>query len=298
MRAFFMIEMKTPLRILEVSIPHASPDGTLRGAMKLPQTIASAGFNTVFVLPWMKINQSLSASPYAVIDHLTVHETIGAVEDSMEWIERCHAAGLRVVLDMPLNHTSPMHHWASNPQWFLRDAAGMPHPPAGTTWNDVVQLNHHCAELVQACEEVLLHWLKVGVDGFRFDAASFIPDAVLIRWSERLLQQTTVPLLLWCDGSEYARQRPFFDGYLNHEAFQLAKHSMVEWEEHVRLSEDSGIFYLSSHDTLQNCCSPMNEWPEHYEAMKMHLERSAQHWLLSWSDWQNPQSYYSFLLHS
>lgn len=279
-------------------MPHASPDGTLRGAMCLPEAIASAGFNTVFVLPWMKINQSLSASPYAVTDHLTVHETMGTNEDAAEWIARCHEVGLRVVLDMPLNHTSPMHGWAANQQWFLRDAEGNPTPPADTTWNDVVQLNHHCTELVQACEEVLLFWFKVGVDGFRFDAASFIPDAVLMRWIEKLRQEAAVPLLLWCDGSEYARLRPFFNGYLNHEAFRLAKHSRVEWEELVTKSEDSGILYLSNHDTLQQNCSPMDEWPGNYEAMKMILERSNQHRMLSWNDWQNPQSYYSFLLHS
>jgi glycosidase len=290
--------MKTPLRILEVSMPHASPDGTLRGAMSLPQAIASAGFNTVFVLPWMKINQSLSASPYAVTDHLAVHETIGTNEDAAVWIARCHEVGLRVVLDMPLNHTSPMHGWAVNPQWFLHDAEGNPTPPAHTTWNDVVQLNHNCSELVQACEEVLLFWLKVGVDGFRFDAASFIPDAVLMRWIEKLRQEAAVPLLLWCDGSEYARLRPFFNGYLYHEAFRLAKHSRVEWEELVTKSEDSGIFYLSNHDTLQQNCSPVDEWPGCYEAMKMILEHSNQHRMLSLSDWQNPQSYYSFLLHS
>jgi glycosidase len=293
-----MIEMKTPLRILEVSIPHASPDGTLRGAMSLPQAIASAGFNTVFVLPWMKINPSRSASPYAVINHLAVHETTGIVEDAEAWITRCHEAGLRVVLDIPLNHTSPEHPWAADRQWFLPDAEGNPKAPAGTTWSDVLQLNHHCAELVQACEEVLLFWLKVGVDGFRFDAASFIPDAVLMRWIEKLHQKTTVPLLLWCDGCEYARHRPFFNGYLNHEAFRLAKHSRVEWEALVAKSEDSGIFYLSNHDTLQQRCSPMDEWLGNYEAMKMILEGSNQHRMLSWSDWQNPQSYYSFLLHS
>ena len=293
-----MIEMKTRLRILEVSIPHASPDGSLRGAMSLPHAIASAGFNTVFVLPWMKIDCSLSASPYAVTNHLAVHETIGTVEEAAEWIDCCHEAGLQVVLDMPLNHTSPVHDWAVNPQWFLRDAEGNPKPPEDTTWNDVAQLNHHCPELVQACEEVLLFWLKVGVDGFRFDAAPFIPDTVLMHWIEKMHQHSEAPLLLWCDGSEYARRRPFFNGYLNHEAFRLAKKSRAEWEALIAESPDSGIFYLTNHDTLQMRCSPVDEWPGNYEAMKMILEHASKDCMFSWSDWQNPQSYYSFLLQS
>ena len=293
-----MIDMKTPLRILEVSIPHVSPDGTLHGAMSLPQAIVEAGFNTVFVLPWMKINQSLSPSPYAVTHHLAVHETIGTIKDAEAWINRCHEVGLRVVLDMPLNHTSPAHKWTTNTHWYMRDAMGMTYPPAGTAWNDVVQLNHNSPDLVQACEEVLLFWLNAGVDGFRFDAASFIPDDVLLRWIENLRLQSAVPLLLWCDGRVYARQRPFFNGYIYHEAFKLAKHSMREWEALVEEPDDAGIFYLSNHDTLQKGCSPASEWPGQYDAMRTVLERSPQHVMLSWSDWKNPQSCYSFLLHS
>jgi glycosidase len=288
--------MESPLRILEISIPHATHEGTLQAAMRLPQEIAAAGFNTVFLLPWMKVNRSLSKSPYAISDHLNMNDAVGSLDDARQWIVQCHEAGLRVVLDMPLNHISPSHHWANNEDWYCIDASGRAMPPHGTNWYDVVQLNHANPTLVQACEEMLLFWLNIGVDGFRFDAAAFIPDAVLEGWLSSILGISGRELLLWCDGEEYARNRPFFNGYLHKEAFYLAKRNPGEWEQRVHLISGNAIFYLTNHDTLHAGNCPDNEWPGSYQRMRSMLERSTQHVMLSWNDWKDPASCYSFML--
>ena len=296
MRAFFMRPMKKSLRILEISIPHATQAGTLQAAMHLPKKIAESGFNTVFVLPWMKVNRALSRSPYACTDYFDVNDTLGCLDDVRQWIKQCHSAGLRVVLDMPLNHTSPEHHWTINDDWYCTDEHGSKLSPSGTDWNDVVQLNHTNTAVVKACEDVLRFWLHQGIDGFRFDAASFISDAVLEGWitfAQGLSQQD---LLFWCDGEEYRRSRPFFNGFLHHEAIAIARQNFAEWERRAVQVSDDAIFYLTNHDTLHAGKCPLEEWPKSYHHMRNLLEASANDVLLSWSDWQNPSTRYSFML--
>jgi glycosidase len=288
--------MKSPLRILEISIPHATHEGTIHAAMGLPRQIAAGGFNAVFVLPWMKVNRALSLSPYACTDYLDVNDTLGTVDDARQWINQCHSAGLRVVLDMPLNHTSPAHKWANNKTWYCRDDTGRVITPKATSWYDVVQLDHTNSAAVQECAEVLRFWVNLGADGFRFDAASFIPDAVLKDWMSFIQRIARRDLLLWCDGEEYAQSRPFFNGYLNHEAFKLAKSNPEGWEERVRKTSNDAIFYLTNHDTLHAGNCPNDEWPGVYQRMRSKLECSEQHVMQSWSEWKDPASRYSFML--
>lgn len=288
--------MNRPLRILELSVPNATVEGTLQAAMHLPKKIADSGINTVFVLPWMKVNTALSRSPYAIVDHLQMNERIGNLDDAKRWVDLCRSAGLHVVLDMPLNHTSPNHVWTSHSDWYLFDENGIGLPPVGTRWHDVLQLNHSNTEVAEACAEVLHFWGNVGIDGFRFDAASFIPDGVLESWISSLMRSFQKEFLLWCDGEAYSMDRPMFNGFLFHEAFYQAKEDHTIWNRLIQRNPTSAIFYLTNHDTLHAGNSPINEWPIDYRRIRTELESSSHHFMLSWSDWHNPRSRYSFML--
>jgi glycosidase len=288
--------MKKPLRIIELSIPHATESGTLHAAMDLPAELVSCGFNVVYVLPWMKVNENQSKSPYAIIDHLQLNERLGTLSDANKWIKKCKDVGLKVVLDMPLNHTSPLHTWTSRNGWYVNDENGNMCSPKGTTWTDVVQLNHANPMVCDACEKVLRFWLEMGVDGFRFDAAAFIPDTVLQIWIDQLHKMRSEELFTWCDGRQYFEHHHAFNGFLYHEAFQLAKEDLSQWENLVRSNPEKGIFYLTNHDTLQKGLSPIMEWPDNYHLLRSLLESSSQSMLFSWSDWKDPASSYSFML--
>jgi glycosidase len=288
--------MKSKLRILEISIPHASVEGTLKAAMNLPKQLADAGFNVVFVLPWMQIDRSRSASPYAVSDYFALNNAIGNMDDARQWILECQSAGLRVVLDMPLNHTSPSNSWTSYDQWYVTDENGVKRCPQGTNWKDVFQLNHSNELVANACSEVLHFWLKLGVDGYRFDAAAFITDEVMKGWITSLLRVSKRELLLWCDSEAYKQSRPWFNGFFYHEAIGAARKSLSDWEKLVDHHSDDAIFYLTNHDTLHAGKCPKDEWPGEYQQMRKLLESSPNHFLLSWCDWKKPSETYSFML--
>lgn len=293
---FFILSMATPLRILELSLPHATDSGTLRDSMHLPQAIAHDGFNAVLLLPWMKVDTAASSSPYAVTDHLHMNDSIGTLEEARSWISLCHAYGLKVVLDMPLNHTSPHHRWSEHPQWYAKDALGNRMAPRDTNWNDVVQLNHANADVIRTCKEVLLFWLNLGVDGFRLDAAAWIPDEVVRDWVYDVKQATRGAAILWCDGRDYALRTNCFDAWLNHEAILLARQNRSAWEREIAENSPGAIYYLSNHDTLHRGKSPEEEWPGHYQSMRDILLASNQLVLLSMNDWRNPHTHYSFML--
>ena len=288
--------MISPLRILEISIPHASLDGTLREAMHLPNQVATAGYNTVFVLPWMKVSRSHSRSPYAVIDHRNMNDTIGRITDAMHWIARCHDAGLQVVLDLPLNHTSPFHIWTTHEDWYVKNERNEMHPPVGTAWNDVVQINHLHGEVLNACIDVVLFWRNLGVNGFRLDAASHMPDSFLESLITKVRQSMPGDVVFWTDGKNYAEQRPIFDAWLHHEAFRWGKDEPKHWRESVASDRGNGIYYLTNHDTLRSGLSPLNEWPGSYFELRECLQASGRNFLQSWSEWKDVNSCYSFLL--
>lgn len=279
------------MRILELSIRHSSSEGTFQSAMSLPDCIAKDGFDIVYALPWMKLNREISTSPYSIVDYLATDDSLGNTSDAVEWIQRCHEAGLEVVLDIPLNHTSPAHLWRANEDWYSRDDEGNVHPPIGTNWSDVLQLNHFNSQVASACSEVLKFWLDAGVDGFRLDAASFIPHDIVQEWSGTLARAKHV----WCDSQSITKLHPYITSYLNHEAFHLAQVDLNEWVNLVKSPSDGGILYLSNHDTLHRGLSPQDQWGSQYGSMRRLLEDSSKDYMLSWCDWIDANTCYSFL---
>ncbi len=142
---------------------------------------------------------------YDVSDHTTIDPLFGTDADFDALVEAAHRRGIRVILDLVMNHTSDEHPWfmasrrreAPYADWYIWrdpsgwDRRGRPRPPndwvswfGGPAWTyDPVreQFFHHTflpeqPELdwrVPAVEEaqwsMVRGWLDRGVDGFRLD---------------------------------------------------------------------------------------------------------------------------------
>jgi alpha-glucosidase len=143
---------------------------------------------------------------YDVSDHTTVDPLFGTDDDFDRLVEESHARGIRVVLDLVMNHTSDQHPWfmASRASrtgpyadWYLwRDPSGLapdgtPLPPnnwvsffggPGWEWEPARQQFYFHTFLPQQPEldwrnpaveraqlEMVNGWLDRGVDGFRLD---------------------------------------------------------------------------------------------------------------------------------
>jgi cyclomaltodextrinase len=119
---------------------------------------------------------------YDTRDHLRVDPRLGDEADLRSLVAAAHARGIRVVLDGVFNHVG-----RSFPQ-FVRaeegdqEAAGW-FRRTGTGWADfegygaLVALNHDNPAVREHVVNVMRHWLDLGVDGWRLDAAYAVPAA-------------------------------------------------------------------------------------------------------------------------
>ena len=142
---------------------------------------------------------------YDISDYTNVAPEYGSLDDFKRFLDAAHARGIRVVLDLVLNHTSDQHPWfldsrssRDNPKrdWYIwRDGkdGGAPNNWAsifgGTAWEldhstgqyyyhaflkEQPDLNWRNLEVKRAMWEVIRFWLDLGVDGFRLDAIATI----------------------------------------------------------------------------------------------------------------------------
>ncbi|MBQ9154855.1 MAG: alpha-glucosidase, partial [Solobacterium sp.] len=141
---------------------------------------------------------------YDVSDYQAIDPKFGTMEDFDRLMEECHSRGLKVIMDMVINHTSTEHRWfkeaLSSPDSPYRDYyiirkgrmnKGKLMPPSnwestftGSAWErigdtDEFYLHLFCREQADLNWEnpavrkeiidILRFWLEKGVDGFRFD---------------------------------------------------------------------------------------------------------------------------------
>ena len=143
---------------------------------------------------------------YDVADHAAVDPVFGTIADFDRLVAESHRRGLKVILDLVLNHTSDQNAWFQasrrsrqdpHADWYIwRDPAGFdrrgrPRPPnnwvsffGGSAWQwepargqfylhtflvEQPEVNWRNAELRQAQFDIVRGWLARGVDGFRLD---------------------------------------------------------------------------------------------------------------------------------
>jgi alpha-glucosidase len=142
---------------------------------------------------------------YDISDYTGVGPEYGTLTDFTTFLHGAHARGIRVILDLVLNHSSDQHPWFQesrasrhNPKrdWYIwRD--GIEHGPpnnwasifGGSAWtHDPVtnqyyyhaflaeqpDLNWRNPEVKRAMWDMVRFWLDLGVDGFRLDAIATI----------------------------------------------------------------------------------------------------------------------------
>jgi alpha-glucosidase len=143
---------------------------------------------------------------YDVSDYTDIGPEYGTMADFRRFLDEAHARGLRVVLDLVLNHTSDQHPWfiesrasrhSPKRDWYIwRDPAPDGGPPnnwcsafGGSAWEydphtgqyyyhfffkQQPDFNWRNPEVKQAMWQVVRFWLDQGVDGFRLDAIGTI----------------------------------------------------------------------------------------------------------------------------
>ena len=178
--------------------------GTLAGVTRELDHIASLGTGAIWLTP-------VFASPmrdngYDVADYEAIDPSFGTMEDMDELIARAGERGMKIVLDLVMNHTSDEHAWFvessssrdnARADWYVwHDAA--PDGSAPTNWRGAFggsawtwcearqqyylhtfadfqpDLNWECPEMRTELFRIARGWIKRGVGGFRIDAVTYI----------------------------------------------------------------------------------------------------------------------------
>ncbi|KZZ89453.1 Alpha amylase [Moelleriella libera RCEF 2490] len=186
--------------------------GDLQGIIERVDYLKDLGVDIVWLSPIFKSPQHDMG--YDISDYRVIDPPYGDISDVDTLRDKLHERGMKLVLDLVMNHTSDEHEWfkesrksKDNPyrDWYIwkppkYDAQGNRCPPnnwqshfqekrSGTAWEydeatDEYYLRLFCREqpdlnwenpaVRKAAHDVMRFWLDRGVDGFRIDVINFI----------------------------------------------------------------------------------------------------------------------------
>ena len=241
--------------------------GDIRGIVSRLGYLRDLGVDVIWVCP---VYQSPNVdNGYDISDYRDIQSDFGTLDDMNELIEKAHENGIRIVMDMVMNHTSDLH------PWFLeaRKSKDNPYhdyylwvdPPAdgslpnnwqshfsGPAWkyseecgqyylhifsSGQPDLNWANPQLRAALKDILRFWLDKGIDGFRLDTINFIskvPGYPSVPGAKGLVR-----------GSQFYMNGPKVHDYL-HEVYEdvFSKYDIMTVGETPNVTPETALQYV------------------------------------------------------
>jgi alpha-glucosidase len=177
--------------------------GDLQGMIQRLDYIKELGIDVIWICPMYKSPNDDNG--YDISDYQDIMEDFGTMEDFDLLLKEVHSRGMRLIIDLVLNHTSDEHRWFIESRssidndkrdWYIwRDGKNGKEPNnwesifGGSAWEYDEQtdqyylhvfstkqpdLNWENEEVREALYDTVNWWLDKGIDGFRIDAISHI----------------------------------------------------------------------------------------------------------------------------
>ena len=159
---------------------HGEPTPRLRRLDAWLDYAVELGCNGLLLGP---IFQSASHG-YDTLDHYRLDARLGGDEDFDHFISEAHARGLHVTLDGVFNHVSRHHHIVAERPELIRWDGDQPRAWEGH--GDLVELDHDNPEVLDFVVDIMAHWLRRGIAGWRLDVAYAVPTWVWRAAAERV----------------------------------------------------------------------------------------------------------------
>ena len=194
------------LVIYEIFVRNHGPHGTFADVDADLERIRALGTDIVWFMPIHPIGaiarKGSQGSPYSIADYRAVNPAYGTREDFGRLVDRIHALGMRVMIDVVYNHTAHDSRLVvDRPESFHQDATGRPVTTV-PDWSDVIDLRHGDPALTEELISTLEGWVDLGVDGFRCDVASLVPAAFWRQATARI--EARRPGVIWLAENIYA----------------------------------------------------------------------------------------------
>ena len=184
--------------IYSIFVRNHTQEGTFEGVRRDLPRIRELGADVVWLLPihpiGEKARKGVLGSPYAIRDYRGVNPEYGTLDDFHRLVDEAHRLGMKCIIDVVYNHTSPDSVLAEeHPEWFYHKEDGAFGNRVGD-WSDIIDLDYKNRGLWAYQIETLKYWASM-VDGFRCDVAPLVP---LGFWREaRAAVESVRPGCLW-----------------------------------------------------------------------------------------------------
>lgn len=177
--------------------------GDINGVIEKLPYLQKLGVDYVWLTPIYE--SPMNDNGYDISDYYAINPDFGTKEDVEKLLTEAHKLGIKVMLDIVINHTSTSHHWfvesrksKDNPyrDYYIWKEGTKDEPPTnweskfgGNAWEydeqtesyylrlfDVSQadLNWENDQLKEEIYEMINYWIDFGIDGFRFDVINLI----------------------------------------------------------------------------------------------------------------------------
>ena len=180
--------------------------GDFPGLMQKLDYLQELGVNVIWLLPFFP--SPLRDDGYDISDYTAVHPSYGLLEDFKAFLAAAHDRGMRIIIELVLNHTSDQHSWfqesrssRENPKrdWYVwsetddhykgvriifvdTEMSNWAWDPLSKSYywhrffNHQPDLNYDNPAVFEAMWNVMKFWLEMGVDGFRLDAVPYLVE--------------------------------------------------------------------------------------------------------------------------
>ncbi len=177
--------------------------GDLQGIIRKLDYLDELGINAIWLSP---INMSpMCDFGYDISDYTAIDPIFGTMDDFDELLKKAHQKGMKIIMDLVLNHTSDLHPWflaskesIHNPKrdWYIWKDGKKDTPPnnwicilgnSAWKWDETTcqyylhsfleqqpDLNWRNSEMKNAMFQNVKFWLDKRVDGFRLDVVNYL----------------------------------------------------------------------------------------------------------------------------
>ncbi len=179
--------------------------GDFAGLIEKLDYIEQLGVNAIWLLPFYPSPRRDDG--YDISDYRSVHPEYGNLADVRRLIQQAHQRGIRVIIELVINHTSDQHPWFQRARaakagsaarnlyvWSDNDQAYsgtriifVDTEKSNWTWDETAKafywhrffshqpdLNFDNPRVLQEVLNIMRFWLDLGVDGLRLDAVPYL----------------------------------------------------------------------------------------------------------------------------
>jgi maltose alpha-D-glucosyltransferase / alpha-amylase len=178
--------------------------GDFRGLAEKLDYLQELGITALWLMPFFP--SPLRDDGYDIADYRSVHPSYGTLDDFKSFLAAAHERGIRVIVEMVLNHTSDQHPWfqesrsaRDNPRrdWYVwsdtdtryrgvriifldTETSNWARDPVSKSYywhrffSHQPDLNYDNPAVREEMWSIMQFWLEMGVDGFRLDAVPYL----------------------------------------------------------------------------------------------------------------------------